>query len=78
MKIKISQNCTQTLLDNGFWLHEEKQKFWNKAYQNYMNESGLSAKEVLNFININPFVALRIENQAIEFLNKSKEITSEI
>ena len=26
MKIQISQNCTQTLLDNGFWLHEEKQK----------------------------------------------------
>ena len=43
-----------------------------------MNESGLSAKEVFYFININPFVALRIENQAIEFLNKSKEITSEI
>ena len=26
MKIQISENCTQTLLDNGFWLHEEKQK----------------------------------------------------
>ena len=26
MKIKFSENCTQTLLDNGFWLHEEKQK----------------------------------------------------
>ena len=24
MKIQISENCTQTLLDNGFWLHEEK------------------------------------------------------
>ena len=26
MKIQISENCTQTLLHNGFWLHEEKQK----------------------------------------------------
>ena len=26
MKIKISETCTQTLLDNGFWLHEEQQK----------------------------------------------------
>ena len=26
MKIELSENCTQTLLDNGFWLHEEKQK----------------------------------------------------
>ena len=25
MKIKISETCTQTLLDNGFWLHEEQQ-----------------------------------------------------
>ena len=49
-------------------------KNYDKAYQNYMDESGLSAKEVLSFININPFVALRIENQAIEFLNKSKEL----
>ena len=59
------------------WTSKNKQKFWNKAYQNYMNESGLSAKEVLNFININPFVALRIENQAIEFLNKSKELIND-
>ena len=26
MQIKISKTCTQTLLDNGFWLHEETQK----------------------------------------------------
>ena len=26
MKIKLSENCSQTLLDDGFWLHEEKQK----------------------------------------------------
>ena len=56
------------------WTSKHKQKFWNKAYQNYMNESGL-AKEVFYFININPFVALRIENQAIEFLNKSRELS---
>ena len=35
------------------WTSKQKQKFWNKAYQDYMNESGLSAKEVLNFIKIN-------------------------
>ena len=47
---------------------KEKQKFWNKAYQIYMNETGLSARELSNWIKINPFVALRIECQAIEFL----------
>ena len=26
MKIQISENCSQTLLDNGYWLHEEKHK----------------------------------------------------
>ena len=26
MKIKISETCTQTLLNNGLWLHEEIQK----------------------------------------------------
>ena len=50
------------------WTSKEKQKFWNKAYQNYMNETGLSARELSNLIKINPFVALRIECQAIEFL----------
>ena len=50
------------------WTSKEKQKFWNKAYQNYMNETGLSARELSNWIKINPFVALRIECQAIEFL----------
>ena len=24
MKIQLSENCSQTLLDNGYWLHEEK------------------------------------------------------
>jgi hypothetical protein len=54
------------------WTSKEKQKFWNKAYQNYMNETGLSAREVSNFIKVNPFVALYIENRAIEFLKENK------
>ena len=53
------------------WTSKEKQKFWNKAYQNYMNETGLSAREVSNFIKVNPFVALRIECQSIEFLKEN-------
>ena len=54
------------------WTSKEKQKFWNKAYQNYMNETGLSAREVSNFIKVNSFVALRIECQAIEFLKENE------
>ena len=54
------------------WTSKEKQKFWNKAYQNYMNETGLSAREVSNFIKVNPFVALRIECQAIEYLKENQ------
>ena len=53
------------------WTSKEKQKFWNRAYQNYMNESGLSARELSNWIKINPFVALRIECKAIEFLEEN-------
>ena len=54
------------------WTSKEKQKFWNKAYQNYMNETGLSARELSNWIKINRFVALRIECQAIEFLKENR------
>ena len=54
------------------WTSKEKQKFWNKAYQNYMNETGLSAREVSNFIKVNPFVALTIECQAFEFLKENQ------
>ena len=54
------------------WTSKEKQKFWNRAYQNYMNETGLSAREVSNFIKVNPFVALIIECQAIEFLKENR------
>ena len=53
-------------------METKKQKFWNKAYQNYMNETGLSAREVSNFIKVNPFVALRIECKAIEFLKENQ------
>ena len=54
------------------WTSKEKQKFWNKAYQNYMNETGLSARELSNWIKVNPYVALYIENRAIEFLNNGE------
>ena len=54
------------------WTSKEKQKFWNKAYQNYMNETGLSAREVSNFIKVNPFVAVAIEDRAIEFLKENE------
>ena len=54
------------------WTSRKKQKFWNKAYQNYMNETGLSATELSNWIKIHPFVALRIECQAIEFLKENR------
>ena len=37
-----------------------------------MNETGLSARELSNWIKINPFVALRIECQAIEFLKENQ------
>ena len=53
------------------WTSKEKSKYWNKAYQNYMNETGLSAREVSNFIKVNPYVALYIENRAIEFLKEN-------
>ena len=54
---------------------KHKQKFWNKAYQEYSLESGLSFKDLSNWIKINPFVAVAIENRAIEFLNRSKELS---
>ena len=57
------------------WTSKHKQKFWNKAYQEYSLESGFSLKDLSNWIKINPFVAEAIENRAIEFLNKSKELS---
>jgi hypothetical protein len=46
----------------------EKLKCWNKAYQEYSLESGLSLKDLSNWIKINPYVAVAIEDRAIEFL----------
>ena len=54
------------------WLSKEKSKYWNKAYQEYSLESGLSLKDLSYWINVNPYVALYIENRAIEFLNQGK------
>ena len=56
------------------WTSKEKSKYWNKAYQEYSLESGLSLKEVSNFIKVCPYVAVAIEDRAIQFLNNSKEI----
>ena len=54
------------------WTSKEKSKYWNKAYQEYSLESGLSLKDLSNWIKVNPFVALRIECQAIEFLKENE------
>jgi hypothetical protein len=54
------------------WTSKEKSKYWNKAYREYSLESGLSIKQVSDFIKINPFVALTIENKAIKFLKENK------
>ena len=54
------------------WTSKEKAKYWNKAYQEYSFESGLSLKDLSNWIKINPFVAVAIEDRAIEFLNRGK------
>jgi len=53
------------------WLSKEKSKYWNKAYQEYSLESGLSLKDLSYWINVNPYVALYIENRAIEFLKEN-------
>ena len=53
------------------WTSKEKSKYWNKAYREYSLKSGLSIKQVSDFIKINPFVALTIENKAIEFLKEN-------
>ena len=54
------------------WTLKEKSKYWNKAYQEYSLESGLSLKDLSNWIKINPFVAVAIENRAIEFLKENQ------
>ena len=54
------------------WLSKEKSKYWNKAYQEYSLESGLSLKDLSNWIKVNPFVAVAIEDRAIEFLKENQ------
>ena len=53
------------------WTSKQKQKFWNKAYREYSFESGFSIQDLSNWIKINPFVAVAIENRAIEFLKEN-------
>ena len=54
------------------WTAKEKSKYWNKAYQEYSLESGLSLKDLSNWIKVNPYVAVAIEDRAIEFLNNGE------
>ena len=54
------------------WTSKEKSKYWNKAYQEYSLESGLSNKQVSDFIKVCPYVAVAIEDRAIEFLKENK------
>ena len=54
------------------WTSKEKSKYWNKAYREYSLESGLSLKDLSNWIKVNPFVAVAIEDRAIEFLKENR------
>jgi len=56
------------------WTSKEKSKYWNKAYQEYSLESGLSLNDLNNWIEINPFVAVAIEDRVIEFLKGEKKL----
>ena len=53
------------------WTSKEKSKYWNRAYKEYAYKSGLSLKQVSDFINICPYVAVAIEDKAIEFLKEN-------
>ena len=53
------------------WLTNPNQKCWDKAFQEYALESGLSLKQVSDFIKVNPYVALCIENKAIKLLKQT-------
>ena len=55
------------------WTSKNKQKFWNKAYKEYARESTIPIKDLINWIKINPFVAVAIENRAIEFLKEEQQ-----
>ena len=54
------------------WTSKQKSKYWNKAYQEYSLESGLSLKDLSNWIKVNPFVTVAIEDRAIEFLKENQ------
>ena len=54
------------------WTSKEKSKYWNKAHREYSLESGLSIKQISDFIKVNPYVALTIENKAIKFLKENQ------
>ena len=55
------------------WTSKHKQKFWNKAYKEYARESTIPIKDLINWIKINPFVAVAIENRAIQFLKEEQQ-----
>ena len=50
------------------WTGKWTSQCWNKAYQEYCLESGLSSEQVSDFIKVNPYIALTIENKAKEYL----------
>ena len=54
------------------WTSKEKSKYWNKAYREYSFKSGLSIKQVSDFIKVCPYVAVAIEDRAIEFLKENE------
>ena len=54
-----------------YWTSQEKSKYCNKASQEYSLESGLSLKDLSNWIKVNPYVAVAIEDRAIEFLEEN-------
>ena len=58
------------------WTSKEKSKYWNKAYQEYSLESGLSLRDLSNWIKVTPYVAVAIEDRAIEFLKGGKSYES--
>ena len=59
------------------WTSKEKSKYWNKAYQEYSLESGIPIESddglnLINWIKVNPFVAVAIEDRAIELMRSKK------
>ena len=54
------------------WTGKWTSQCWNKAYQEYCLESGLSSEQVSDFIKVCPYVSVIIEDRAIEFLNENQ------